>query len=155
MATKLTDDLARAIVTAIGAQRFERTGYDAKAMAQLNLSDRTHYADDDTLKFFSARINSARVECNGLILVITESTARGFNDPAREHRFVAFDLFGNVLNDRREQDFRRGEQADKAKRDWLASFDVLAYYKHAMAERAEHLKRDAKNLAGAARAIRL
>lgn len=155
MATKLSDDLARTIAAAIGAPRFERTGYDAKAMAQRNLSGRTHYVGDDTLKFFSARINSARVECNGLLLVIVESTARGFNDTARTHRFVAFDLFGNVVNDRDDQDFKRSEQADRARRVWLDGFNVLAHYKQSLAERAEHLTREAKNMTRAARAIRL
>ena len=155
MPTKLTEELARAIAYACGTQRFERTGYDAKAMTQRNLSGRTHYADDDTLKFFSARINSARTECHGLLLVITESTASGFNGPTRQHRFVAFDLFGAVVNEREGQDFKRSEQADKAKREWLAGFDVLAHYKAAMTERAERLKHEAKALTDAARKIRL
>lgn len=153
MDTIITDQQARAIALACGAQRFERNGYEAKAMTQRNLSGRTHYADDDTLKFFSARINSARVEHSGLLLVITESTASGFIDPTRQHRFVAFDLFGTVVNDRDGQEFKRSEQADKAMREWLEGFDVLAHYKAAMVERAERLKREAKALTDAARKI--
>lgn len=153
MSNRVTEEQARAIAIACGAQRFERTGYDPKAMTQRNLSGRTHYADDETLKFFSARINSARVERFGLLLVITESTASGFNDPTRQHRFVAFDLFGTVVNDRDGQDFKRSEHADKAMREWLEGFDALAHYKAAMIEWAERLKREAKTLTDAARKI--
>ena len=98
--TKLTDDTARAIAHAIGTRPFERHGYDAKYSAQRNLDGKTHYADDDTLKFFHARINSCRTECNGLVLILIESAAKDMHNSARGHRFVAFDLFGTVINHR-------------------------------------------------------
>lgn len=98
--TELNDVTARAIADALRVSRFERTGYDAKAMAQRNLNGRTHYADDDTLKFFHARINACRTEAHGLLLTMLESTASDFKNMSRAHRFVVFDLFGNVVNAR-------------------------------------------------------
>ena len=154
--TKLTDDTARAIAHAIGTSPFERHGYDAKYSAQRNLGGKTHYADDDTLKFFHARINSCRTECNGLVLILIESAAKDMNNTARGHRFVAFDLFGTVINDRDHVDTMRSKSdaAYNDSREWLESFDVLAHYKAAMAERAARAKRAADDMAKAARAIR-
>ena len=39
---------------------------NAKDLAQRALAGRTHYADDSTLRFFSARINQTRQDDNGL-----------------------------------------------------------------------------------------
>lgn len=154
--TKLSDETARTIAHAIGTAPFERRSYDAKFMAQQNLSGKTHYADDDTLKFFHARINHCRTECHGLILVIVESAAKDMHNTSRGHRFVAFDLFGTVINDRDHVDAMRAK-SDKAIDDmhaWLESFDVLAHYKGAIAERAARLKRQADDMAKTARGIR-
>ena len=155
--TKLTDDTARAIAHAIGTRPFERHGYDAKYSAQRNLDGKTHYADDDTLKFFHARINSTYAECDGLVLVILESAAKDMHNSARGHRFVAFDLFGTVINDRDHVDamHSKSDGARVAMRNWLESFDVLAHYKAAMTERAARAKRAADDMAKAARSIRV
>ena len=154
--TKLTDDTARAIAHAIGTRPFERHGYDAKYSAQRNLDGKTHYADDDTLKFFHARINSCRTECNGLVLILIESAAKDMHNSARGHRFVAFDLFGTVINDRDHVDAMQSTsaKANAAMHEWLESFDVLAHYKAAMTERAASAKRAADDMAKAARSIR-
>ncbi len=152
--TELNDATARTIADALRVARFERAGYVAKAMAQRNLNGRTHYADDDTLKFFHTRINACRTEAHGLLLIMLESTANNFKNTSRSHRFVVFDLFGDVLNARDTLRAKSGKAHDDM-RDWLASFDVLAHYKQAMAERAERMKRDADAMAKAARAIRI
>lgn len=154
--TKLTDDTARAIAHAIGTRPFERHGYDAKYSAQRNLGGKTHYADDDTLKFFHARINSCRTECHGLVLILIESAAKDMHNLARGHRFVAFDLFGTVINDRDHVGAMQSTsaKANAAMREWLESFDVLAHYKTAMTKRAASAKRAADYLAKAALAIR-
>lgn len=154
--TKLTDDTARAIAHAIGTRPFERHGYDAKYSAQRNLDGKTNYADDDTLKFFHARINSCRTECNGLVLILIENASKDTHNSARGNRFVAFDLFGTVINDRDHIDamHSKSDAAYNDSREWLESFDVLAHYKAAMTERAASAKRAADDLYKAARAIR-
>lgn len=154
--TKLNPATARAIADALQTRPFERHGYDAKYTAQRNLSGKTHYADDDTLKFFHARINHCRIECEGLILIIIVSVAADYQNKSRGFRFVAFDLFGTVLNDRDHSDAMR-RTSDKAAEDmheWLAGFNVLAHYKTAIAERAARMKRNADDMAKAARAIK-
>lgn len=155
--TELTYDLAREIALAASANLFSHYGGNAKYKAQGNLSGKTHYADDDTLKFFHARINSCWTKCQGLILVITESVAADYNNTKRGHRFVAFDLFGTVINDRDHADAMQpnSDKAHKAAHEWLESFDVLAHYKAALTERADRLKRDADDMAKIAKAIRV
>ena len=152
----VTEQTARNIAYALQVSRFEQSGYDAKAMAQRNLSGKTHYADDDTLRFFYARINSARVSHEGLIFAMVESSASDFRNTSRGFRFVAFDLFGNVLNDRDHIDSMRAKSgmATADMLAWLESFDVLAHYKAAMTERAARLKRESADLAKVARSIR-
>ena len=148
---------ARAISRAIGVSLFERHSYDAKYCAQRNLSGKTHYADDDTLKYFHARINSVKIAHEGLIFGIVESAAKDPDNRQRGFRFVVFDLFGTVLNDRDHDDAMHGksDKAAAAMAEWLESFDVLAHYKRAMLERADILKREAAEMSKAARAIRL
>lgn len=157
MATKLTQDVARSISRALNVSLFEHCGYDAKHMAQRNLSGKTYYADDDTLKLFNARINNARTSHEGLVFAMVESVASDFRNTSRGFRFVAFDLFGTVLNDRDHADATHAK-SDKATADmlaWLESFDALAHYKTAMTERAERLRREAAEMSKAARSIRL
>lgn len=149
----VTEETARNIARALNISRFERCGYDAKATAQRNLSGKTHYVEDDTLKFFHARINSARVAHEGLTFAMVESVAEDFENRARSFRFVAFDLFGTVLNDR-ESKHAKSEKATEEMLAWLESFDVLSHYKAAMSETAARLKRESAAMAKAARAIR-
>lgn len=148
---------ARAISRAIGVSLFERHSYDAKYCAQRNLSGKSHYADDDTLKYFHARINSVKIAHEGLIFAMVESVANDPDNRSRGFRFIAFDLFGTVLNDRNHVDgtHRKSDGAYRDMLEWLDSFDVLAHYKTAMQDRAARLKREADDMNKAARAIRL
>lgn len=155
--TKLDDTTARAIADACGVRPFYQRGYIAKDVAQNNLSGKSHYAEDDTLKFFHARINRCYIECNGLVLVIVESAAKDMNNASRGHRFVAFDLFGTVINERERAD-EMHSTSDKALADmrtFLDGFNVLAHYKDKLAERAARAKREADAMAKAARAIKV
>ena len=150
----ITDELARNIARACQWSRFERYS-DPKHGAQRNLSGRTHYADDDTLRFFHARIVGCSPERAGLVLILVESTALDMNNARRAFRFVAFDLFGSVINDRRDPEagFRTSDKARQAAADWLASFDVLDHYRQAMAKRADVLECEAAALRAGAAAI--
>jgi hypothetical protein len=147
----LNDELARSIAYACGESRFDRRGYDPKGNAQQNLAGRTHYADDSTLRFFHARINRAWPACEGLVFVLIESVAADPDNRARGFRFVAFDIFGTVINDRAEMEnlHKTGEKARHDAESWLESFDVLAHYRGAMTERAARLARQAADMRAA------
>lgn len=79
---------------------FETKSSYEKPNAQQNLSGRTHYVDDDTLRFHHARILRAGHVCGGLLFYIVESTAMDPDNRRRGYRGVVFDLFGTVVNAR-------------------------------------------------------
>ena len=76
---------------------FRNESSDAKANAQRNLSGRTHYVDDDTLRYFRARILSTRVVDDGLLFAMVESASGDMNHTTRIFRYVIFDIFGTVI----------------------------------------------------------
>lgn len=80
----------------------------AKGIAQRQLDGRTHYADDNTLRFFNARINETKTDVNGLWFALRESlTVPG---EGRVHRWVVFDVFGSCD---RTENCSNAKQADK------------------------------------------
>ena len=143
--TTTTENLAAAIERVTGKRRFCSIGHTAKTCAQENLSGRTHYCDEGTLRFFSSRIIKSSARLDGLVFVLVESVATGFRSSERGFRFVAFDLFGEVLNERAPSNNlrRTGAQARKDAAEWLSGFDVLAHYRKQLTERAGQLQREA------------
>lgn len=98
-----------------------------KANAQRNLCGRTHYVDDDTLRFHKSRIISARHTDNGLLFAIVTSDALDYENRRRGFRYVIFDLFGNTLDRPKLEDaYRKSEQATKAMWDSLNAIDAKA-----------------------------
>jgi hypothetical protein len=101
--------------------------------AQRNLQGRTHYVDDDTLRFHKSRIISSRVigghdRRGGLLFAIITSDALDMNNTRRGFRFVIFDIFGSVL-ERPDLDnaFRTSEQARKAMWQAIEKIDAQAH----------------------------
>lgn len=76
---------------------FRRESHDAKRDAQYNLNGRTHYVDDDTLRYFKARILSSYVVDQGRLYAIVESSSGNSDHTTRIFRYVIFDLFGTVV----------------------------------------------------------
>jgi hypothetical protein len=140
----------RALADVCGLGLFQEHSYIAKTNAQRNLAGRTHYVDDDTLRFFFARITSARAECDGLVFCLVESVARDFKNTSRGFRFVAFDLFGDVLDRTRDQYFPSTAAACKAGEAWFETFDVAAHYRATLEERAARLSCQADVMRAAA-----
>lgn len=66
--------------------------------AQRNLSGRTHYVDDDTLRFHHARILRTHITDDGLLFALIESVALDPNNHTRGFRHVIFDVFGNTIS---------------------------------------------------------
>ena len=79
-----------------------------KDLAQRALAGRTHYADDSTLRFFSARINETRQDDNGLWFALRESLE--MPGKGRVHRWCMFDIFGQC---ERTEERSTGAGADK------------------------------------------
>ena len=79
-----------------------------KDLAQRALSGRTHYADDSTLRFFSARIHQTRQDDDGLWFALRESLE--MPGKGRVHRWCIFDIFGQC---ERTEERSTGAGADK------------------------------------------
>lgn len=106
---------------------YDQTGSNPKYMAQRNLEGRTHYVDDETLRFHRSRILRAASHDQGLLFSIITSDAVNPEGSKREFRFVIFDVFGTVL-DRPElgQGYSTSERARKAMYAALDKIDAHA-----------------------------
>lgn len=134
-----------------GVHRYRQESYIALYDAQRNLSGRTHYVDAQTLKYFNARVNYAYPEYGGLLYTLCESVQHPTF--GRVHRFVVFDIFGNVISPRTEDDsFKKtSRQAIAALKKWISEFDAIVHTKKAAGGLAVRLTTEAKNLKAAAK----
>ena len=109
-------------------QLFKCESSDPRTNAQRNLMGRTHYVDDDTLRWHRSRVLSARHTDGGLLFAITTSDALDMNNRRRGFRYVIFDVFGTVLSRPDLKDaFRNHEKCKKAMWAELEALDARAH----------------------------
>ena len=65
---------------------YKRESSDPKRDAQRNLCSRTHYVDDDTMRYFRSRVLSAHAVDNGLLYAIVESASGDLTPRTRIYR---------------------------------------------------------------------
>jgi hypothetical protein len=107
-------------------QLYRNESSDPKYNAQRNLEGRTHYVDDDTLKFHKSRILRTVITDGGLLLAIIESYAVDMHNTSRAFRPVIFDLFGTVIEcPKLEDGFKTHKQALDAMWDILNDLDAV------------------------------
>lgn len=95
--------------------------------AQRNLQGRTHYVDDDTLRFHKSRVLSAQHTDNGLLFAIVTSDSLNYEGTKRGFRFVIFDVFGTIIERTEiEAAYRTSAQASKEMWAVLNSIDAVA-----------------------------
>lgn len=95
--------------------------------AQANLEGRTHYVDDDTLRFHKSRISTTAITDGGLLFALVESYAVDPDNRQRAFRPVIFDVFGNVKSrPGLEGGYTTSKKAIAAMWDLLNSLDALA-----------------------------
>jgi hypothetical protein len=98
-----------------------------KPNAQENLIGRTHYVNDDTLRFHHSRILSSHVLFEGLLFAIITSDAMDYENKTRGFRYVIFDLFGTVIDrPKLEEMFKTRNQASKAMWAMVNTLDAKA-----------------------------
>lgn len=148
-----TNTIAQALRTASVAL-FDDHSYDAKRNAQRNLEGRTHYVDDGTLRYFSARVLSSTEMMSGTFFRIIESSASNWEKTERGVRVVMFDVFGETVY-RPDLDgmHRTRQQAEKAFWVWAETFDPFAYYREKLESRAGVLIKEAARIQAAANSI--
>ncbi len=77
---------------------YETKSCYAKPNAQANLDGRTHYAEEDTLRFHKSRILGSVAVDSGLLFAMVESVALDWDNTRRGFRYVVFDVFGHVIS---------------------------------------------------------
>lgn len=157
----MSKEIARTIANAFATSLFDGNGhgYNAKNNAQRNLSGRTHYVDDSTLRCFFSRIISTAETDNGLVFMLVESVAGDYQNRSRGFRFVAFDITGTIINERasasKETLFRSSEKASKAMWEWADEFNAMAHYKALLAERGNRMKAQAGTMIALSRKLKI
>jgi hypothetical protein len=117
--------------------------------AQQNLAGRTHYVDDDTLRYHKSRILSARSTYDGLLFAIVESVALDYQNKKRGCRYVVFDVFGNVVSRvSLEECWRTSAQATKAMWRFINDCDPRAITLAAIENAEKWHARDMDELRG-------
>jgi hypothetical protein len=116
-----------------------------KYNAQRNLSGRTHYVDDDTLRWHHSRVLGSSHEAQGLLFCLTTSDALDMHNTKRGYRGVVFDVFGTtVYRPDLEHAFTTTKAAQKARSE--AEIDLVAHYRQAIANKLESAKREVENI---------
>ena len=120
---------------------------NAKYDAQRNLSGRTHYVDDDTLRYHHSRVLSSHVVDNGLLFAITESRSLDMHNTRRGYRYVIFDVFGTSI-DRKNLDecYTTSKAATKAMWEALNTIDAKAHTLKAIDDQARYHAQDMDRL---------
>jgi hypothetical protein len=112
---------------------------DAKTNAQRNLCGRTHYVDDDTLRWHKSRVISTRCTDGGLLFTIITSDALDMNNTRRGFRYVIFDIFGNTIaRPDLEHAFSTSAKAEKAMWAELNKIDAVDVTINAIADAEEY-----------------
>lgn len=140
---------------ALNVRMFEQKTYvSSKRNAQLNLSDKTHYVSDDTLRYFHARIVAARDVCDGSLFRIIEAVALDYDNTRRGFRFVVFDVWGTVVEraDLKES-WSTSRAAEKAFGKWFSTFNVNEHYRIELLSKAYAAKREAQEYGDAAKRL--
>jgi len=143
-------NITNLIITAANVAPFTNKSSNAKRNAQENLDGRTHYAEDESLKFFHARIVSAAADQNGLFFKMVESVAIDYDNARRGFRVVVFDLFGHVVH-RPSFDECTSTKAAAVKL-WMKAdkIDPATYYRADLKHRANRLTNQAEAMREAA-----
>jgi hypothetical protein len=92
--------------------KYIEESYNAKRNAQANLAGRSHFVDDDTLRFFAGRVLSAYDAADGRLFVVVHSQKSGFDDYHRAFGYAIFDLAGTIIATSSDQ-FKTGATARK------------------------------------------
>lgn len=110
-----------------------------KRNAQLNLAGRTHYVDDDTLRFHKSRVLRTYRTNSGLLFALIESYALDPDNQRRAFRHVIFDVFGTVIS---MPDLNSGSStraaAEKAMWGAINNIDAVAWTLKAIDAQERH-----------------
>ena len=125
------------------------SSYKPKYSAQDALRGKCHYVDDETLRFFNAKVNDAGPIVEGLFYFVRESKDTSFDGDCREHDIVYFDVFGSVVEEMRQKSVDAVTCSNAYELSMapqrLFDLDVVEYYQTRLAEKKKQLENEIKN----------
>lgn len=148
MTTTTTTEEIKSITEAlqkIHVRPFGCESSDPKYNAQRNLRGKTHYVDDDTLRFHKSRVLSAQAIHGGLLFRIVCSDSLDMHNTKRGFRAVVFDVFGTTIDRPKLEDATATRQAAINASD-KQSIDLVAHYQAAIQSELRRRESDAKEL---------
>jgi len=126
---------------------YQNEGSNPKFNAQRNLMGRTHYVDDETLRWHKSKVISARCTDGGLLFAIVTSDALDMNNTKRGFRYVIFDLFGTVLGrPALEESYTSSARAEKAMWKALNAIDAVTHTLAAIERSQEEYAKEMQRL---------
>lgn len=146
--------LAKLIDSKLRVRLFTCQSCDSKYDAQRNLDGRTHYVDDDTLRWHKSRITSGGYlhAAQGLLYRLTESVALDMHNRSRGFRCVVFDVFGTtVYHPDLEHAFSSSAKAEKACNE--TPFDLVGHYRDAIKSKLQQAEQEAADLLSVAQGV--
>jgi len=118
-------------LAAIHIRLFGCESCDPKTNAQRNLCGRTHYVDEDTLRFHKSRIQGSGQHFGGLLFTVTCSDAIDPDNRRRGFRVAVFDVFGTCIT---RPSLAEASASSKAAHKVAEEFeiDLLQHYQEAL-----------------------
>ena len=135
----------RIALNAINARLFMQESGDPKRNAQRNLCGRTHYVDDETLRWHKSRVTGGHHEAGGLVFSLSTSDALDSNGTKRGFRVATFDVFGACLSRPKLEDASPSSAAAR-KFDDTIELDLLKHYREALTAQWTNKQEEVKNL---------
>ena len=130
MTPKQAEKIKKAM-EALGVHKFQHRSSYTLPDAQQNLKPVTHYVDDETLRYFKARIVRSWLpgECgteSGFLYAIVESLRKPGEEGNKTKRANVFDCFGSVIF---QSEFQNStEKAKKEVYAFLNGLDLAGHY---------------------------
>ena len=122
---------------------------NSKWDAQRNLEGRTHYVDDDTLRFHKSRIVYTDVLANGLGYLLVESYAVDPDNRKRAFRGVVFDVFGTIIDrPKLDEGYKTSQKALDASLEVIKGLDFKSLTMAGIENHEKHTKTELSYLRG-------
>ncbi len=155
MKTNSTPEQIEAIIAAlrqINVYPFRNEQDDPKYNAQRNLSGKTHYVDDETLRWHKSRVLSANPLFDGLLFQIITSDALDMHSTKRGFRAVIHDVFGTTVY---RPDLENSAKTKAQAYEWADAWDLdlVAHYREAIARVLKDRQQAAQELQSALLAL--
>lgn len=128
---------------------------DELCNAQRNLTGRTHYVDQDTLRFHKSRILRTAIVDKGLLFCLIESCALDMHNTRRGFRYVVFDVFGSTISSPSLEDcYSSKKAAEKAMWEAVNKIDAKLVTMEAIDRAEQYAMREYAEMRDTVRGLR-